>query len=265
MKRPDDLPAIVPDIAAFSTKDSAEARELARLRREIADRDDILSLAAHELRNPLHALALHLALARTTSREPEVADRIRRAESTLKRYSERVTVLMELLARPGAVYPLSPRPVDVGALLQALAESLEQDARSRRIELRVDVQPHPAGWLRRIDAVAFEQAIDNLVLNAFKHSAASVITIRLRAEAGAWVVEVEDNGRGIAPEDQVAIFEKFGVAAHSTRGSGTGLGLWIVARLVHAMPGEISLASTPGTGARFTIRIPDSNEMKSKP
>jgi signal transduction histidine kinase len=217
------------------------------------------------LRNPLHALALHLALARATSKDPDVAERVRRAESTLKRYSERVTVLMELLARPGAVYPLSPRPVDVGGLLQALAESLDQEARSRRIDVRVEIQPRPDGWRRSIDAVAFEQAVDNLLLNAFKHSTASAVTIRLRAEPGSWVVQVEDNGSGIAAQDQVEIFEKFGVASHSSRGSGTGLGLWIVARLVQAMRGEISLDSAPGEGCRFTLRIPERNEMSTKP
>ena len=251
------------DTAASPEGPSSDAEELARLRRDIADRDDILSIAAHELRNPLHAFALHLALARATSKEPEIVERIRRAESTLKRYSERVTVLMELLASPGATYPLSPRPVDVGALVTALAESLDQEARQRRIDIRVLVEPCAEGWLRRIDAVAFEQLVDNLLLNAFKHSSATVVTIRLRAEGDWWFVQVEDNGRGIAHEDQHEIFQKFGVASHSSRGAGTGLGLWIVTRLVKAMRGELSLASEPGAGCTFTIRIPESNDMST--
>jgi signal transduction histidine kinase len=255
----------VTDNADSIEESTSDAEELARLRREIADRDDVLSLAAHELRNPLHALALHLALARTSTRESAVASRIRRAEQTLKRYSERVTVLMELLARPGASYPLSPRRVDVARLLESMAEGLDQDARSRGIVLRVEVEPQPRGWVRRVDAVAFEQAVDNLVLNAFKHASAAAVAIRLRAEPGAWRVEVEDDGSGIAPEDQAGIFEKFGVAAHSSRGSGTGLGLWIVARLVQAMHGRISLASAPDAGSTFTIRIPETNDVSTHP
>ena len=253
------------DNAASTEGSSADARELARLRREMADRDDILSIAAHELRNPLHALALHLALARTTAQEPEVAERIRRAEFTLKRYSERVTVLMELLASPGAVYPLSARRVDVEGLLRALVESLDQEARQRRIELHLVVEARAGGWTRAVDAVAFEQVVDNLLLNAFKHSGASAVTVRLCAEADSWRVQVEDNGRGIAPEDRHEIFEKFGVASHSSRGAGTGLGLWIVARLVGAMRGEIGLLSEPGAGCAFTIRIPESNDMSTNP
>ncbi len=241
-----------------------DAADLARLKREIALRDDILSLAAHELRNPLHALSLHLALARATAlagNALEAGERVRRAEHTLKRYSERVTVLMELLASPGVAYPLAPRHVDVDALLVTLVESLEQEARSRAIDMRVVTAPG-FDTRRWIDPVVFEQVVDNLLLNAFKHSGATAITVRLLALPGGWGVQVADNGSGIAPEDQKAIFEKFAVALHSSRGAGTGLGLWIVTRLVQAMGGAIALASTPGQGCLFSIRIPQEDSSR---
>jgi signal transduction histidine kinase len=240
-----------------------DASELAHLKCEIALRDDILSLAAHELRNPLHALSLHLALARATAQAGnavEAAERVRRAELTLKRYSERVTVLMELLASPGVTYPSSPRQVDVGTLMTTLVDSLEQEARSRAIDVRVVAQPG-FDTRRFIDPVALEQVVDNLLLNAFKHSGATVVTIRLQSMDGGWGVQVEDNGDGIALEDQHTIFEKFAVAAHSSRGAGTGLGLWIVTRLVQAMGGQIALASVPGDGCVFTVRIPQGDDM----
>ena len=236
-----------------------DASELASLKREIALRDDILALAAHELRNPLHALSLHLALARATAQggnAPEAAERIRRAELTLKRYSERVTVLMELLASPGASYPLARRRIDVPALVVTLADSLEQEAQSRGIVVAI-VRDAAFDPMRAVDPVAFEQVVDNLLLNAFKHSGASAITIRLSSADGSWSVQVEDNGTGIAPEDQQTIFEKFVVAVHSSRGGGTGLGLWIVTRLVQAMGGEIALASAPGKGCVFAVTIPE--------
>jgi two-component system OmpR family sensor kinase len=240
--------------------------EVARLKREIAIRDDVLSLAAHELRNPLHALALHLALARTLAQAgngADSADRIRRAELTLKRYTERVTVLMELLASPGAVYPLAPRQVDVAALLTGLVDSLDQEARSRGIDVVVVADLPASQRTRLVDTVAFEQVVDNLLLNSFKHSGATAVTIRLRSEPGFWSVQVEDNGSGIAIEDQQAVFEKFTVASHSSRGAGTGLGLWIVARLVQAMDGTVGLASAPRAGCVFTVRIPEGDDMSN--
>jgi two-component system OmpR family sensor kinase len=243
-----------------------DASELESLRREIALRDDILSLAAHELRNPLHALSLHLALARANAQggnAPEAAERIRRAELTLRRYSERVTVLMELLASPRATYPLSPRRIDVPALVATLVDSLEQEAGSRAITVSVVHDDAWFGQMRVVDPVAFEQVLDNLLLNAFKHSAADQVAIRLLADADSWTVRVEDNGGGIALEDQQAIFEKFAVAAHSSRGTGTGLGLWIVTRLVQAMGGEITLKSAPGSGSIFTVRILEGDDMST--
>ncbi len=240
--------------------------ELAGLKREIALRDDILSLAAHELRNPLHALSLHLALARATAQAGnagEAAERIRRAELTLKRYAERVTVLMELLASPAATYPLSRRHTDVRSLVETLVDSLEQEARSRSITVSVACDETSFVPLRAVDPVALEQVVDNLLLNAFKHSGASAVIIRLSRAEHAWRLQVEDNGSGIALEDQRTIFEKFAVAAHSSRGAGTGLGLWIVTRLVQAMGGEITLASTPGNGSVFTVRIPDGDDMST--
>lgn len=240
--------------------------ELARLKREIALRDDILALAAHELRNPLHAMSLHLALARTTALAgdaAEAAERVRRAELTLKRYAERVTVLMELLASPGAVYPLTRTRVDICVLVATLADSLEQEARSRGIGLALVFDAATFEPMRAVDPVVLEQVLDNLLLNAFKHSGASRIVIRLSAGDGHWCLQVEDNGSGIALEDQQAVFEKFAVAAHSSRGAGTGLGLWIVTRLVQAMDGEITLESAPGTGCVFTVRIPEQDDERT--
>lgn len=254
------------DPLLLSQPPQGDASELESLKREIALRDDVLSLAAHELRNPLHALSLHLALARATAQAgnaPDAADRIRRAELTLKRYSERVTVLMELLASPGAVYPLASRRVDVPALVATLVDSLAEEARSRGIAVGVVVDEATFAPTRAIDPVAFEQVVDNLLLNAFKHSGASAVSIVLSAADRAWNVQVVDNGAGIALADQQMIFEKFAVAAHSSRGAGTGLGLWIVTRLVQAMNGEITLKSAPGTGCVFTVRIPDADDMST--
>ena len=248
-----------PSLPPSHDRRRTDSSELASLRREIALRDDVLALAAHELRNPLHALSLHLALARVTAlagNSADAAERIRRAELTLKRYAERVTVLMELVATPGADFRLARERIDVPALVSNLVDSLEEEARSRGIQVRVVVDA-AFDPMRAIDPVAFEQMLDNLVLNAFKHSAATALTVSLASAGSLWSVQVEDNGHGIALADQQTIFEKFAVATHSSRGAGTGLGLWIVARLLRAMGGEITLRSAPGQGAAFTARIPE--------
>ena len=91
----------------------------------------------------------------------------------------------------------------------------------------------------------------------------SDLTIRLSAGDGCWTLQVEDNGHGIAAADQALVFGKFAVATQSSRGAGTGLGLWIVSRLVQAMGGDISLRSGPEQGCAFTVRIPERDDMST--
>jgi two-component system OmpR family sensor kinase len=233
-----------------------DAAELERLRGEWAQRDELLALAAHELRNPLHALSLHLSLARAMAASRgigEVAERLARAQATLTRYSERVTVLMELLGSPNHRYPLSLARIDLAARLRLLVDNLEQEAGSRGMAIGFNAIGDCVGWC---DSVVLEQIVDNLLLNAFKHSAASEVLLSVQCQAGVAVIEVADNGRGLMAEDQQHIFNKFSVATHGVRGSGSGLGLWIVRRLVEALHGSIELHSQPGSGARFTLQFP---------
>jgi len=129
--------------------------------------------------------------------------------------------------------------------------------------VHIDCDEASFGPMRAVDPVAFEQVVDNLLLNAFKHSGALDVTIRLAQGDASWVLQVTDNGRGIATADQALIFGKFAVATHSARDAGTGLGLWIVSRLVQAMGGDISVTSSLEQGCAFTVRIPERDDMST--
>lgn len=99
-------------------------------------------------------------------------------------------------------------------------------------------------------------AIDSLLENAVGHTdAKGSISIRTRPRGGSLIIEIKDDGTGIAPEDLEPIFERFGRAARPGR-TGTGLGLPIVRAIVRAHGGEIRVASRPGAGATFTIELP---------
>lgn len=230
--------------------------EIERLRREAEQRHDLIALAAHELRNPLHALSLHLTLVRSMADAKcahEVSERISRAQVALSRYAERVTVLMELLGSPELLYPVHPQETDVVQRIESLVENLEHEARSRGIALKVEPAGPCVAWC---DGLALEQIIDNLLLNAFKHSGAREIIVSIRADAQNAVISVRDDGIGIAQEDQRRIFEKAGVGPAARRGPGSGLGLWIVSRLLAAMGGSIQLLSRASEGATFAVTIP---------
>lgn len=229
-----------------------------KLQREIAERDDLLALVAHELRNPLHGLSLQVALARTiadTHGHAETSERIARLQSSLIRYSQRVTMLLDLVRLKGAAYPLSPRRLDLGQLLHAIADNMSAEARARKIELSVRID---GPCTMEGDAVVIEQIVENLVLNAFKHSQCCEITLALDCAPDVALIEVVDDGQGISESDQQRVFGKFAVARDAPRGAGTGLGLWIVGKLLDAMGGSISLRSAPGAGSAFEVRFPRS-------
>ena len=104
------------------------------------------------------------------------------------------------------------------------------------------------------------QVLMNLISNAVRYSPeGGQVWIRTESEGDLALVIVADQGKGIAPEDQSRIFEKF-ERVDPTEPGGTGLGLYIARRLARAMGGDVSVDSAPGQGARFTFTLPSSKK-----
>jgi signal transduction histidine kinase len=100
------------------------------------------------------------------------------------------------------------------------------------------------------------QVLVNLLTNAIRYSPeGGMIWVRAEAENGVASVVIADQGKGIAPEDQARIFDKF-ERVDPLEPGGTGLGLYIARRLARAMGGDLSVDSAPGQGARFTFTLP---------
>lgn len=234
----------------------AEA-ELRRLRQEIDERDDLVAMTTHELRNQLHTLTLQLQLARLAANAGDsvtTAERIAKAQASLGRYVERATLLLDLTRLNANAYPLQLREVDLSHTLRQIVDGLLTEAQSRGVGVTVSLPPAcPA----LTDPSVLEHIVGNLLLNAFKHAACNTVAVSLQVQgAESAQITVADDGRGIAPDDQQHIFGKFGTARSSARGSGTGLGLWIVRKLLEALGGTIALASRPDAGSTFTLTLP---------
>jgi two-component system NtrC family sensor kinase len=109
------------------------------------------------------------------------------------------------------------------------------------------------------DESQIQQVLFNLILNAAEATAnrsSGWVRVRSRVEdgGGAVVITVEDNGEGIRPENLARIFDPFFTT--KPEGKGVGLGLAVVYGIVEAHYGEIGVESTPGEGAKFTVRLP---------
>jgi signal transduction histidine kinase len=241
----------------MSAPPSASESEITRLREALRERDDLLAMAAHELRNPLHGLSLQLRLARMAAEggdAPGALQRVAKAEVMLSRYAERLSLLLDLARLNADAYPVTLQRVDLARTLRVLGETMAPEAEFRGVALHLQLPP----TLEAVtDAGIVEQIVGNLLLNAFKHAACRNVTLSLSPDgAQAAHIVVSDDGRGIPPADQQRVFGKFAVGRDAERGSGTGLGLWIVRKLLAALDGRLSLDSRPQAGSTFTLRLP---------
>jgi len=210
---------------------------------------------AHEIGNPLNALNIHLQLlARELrdlpdgTREP-LADLVGVARTEVERLD---TIIRQFLR---ALRPTQPvlRPEQPTDVLQETLALLKTEFENRRITVSVDITDAiPAVQL---DRSQIKQVFFNLIKNALE---AMPDGGALRIEMGAGDVYVEiafiDTGKGIAPEELQRVFEPY----HTTKRTGTGLGLMIVQRIIDEHGGEIELSSKPGAGTCFKVRLPRS-------
>ena len=132
------------------------------------------------------------------------------------------------------------------ALVQPLAES-------REVELVLEAAD--AAFVAEGEARAIVQILVNILGNAVRHSPdKGQVAVRFGADVGQCRVTIDDQGPGIAPDDQQRIFERYEQVGDAAEGSG--LGLAISRRLARSMGGDIELESAAGEGARFTMVLP---------
>jgi signal transduction histidine kinase len=225
---------------------------LGRLDHAFAAQRRLVADASHELRNPL-------AVARTTLDvaldAPDPA-RVRRAAVVARRATDRMGRLVDdLLALARFEAPGVRRdPVDVTELVRECAEEHGALAAGRAVRLETDAA-EGIGVIG--DREGLRRALGNLVENAVRHSEAGG-RVRLAACArDGWVsLVVADEGTGIAAEDRARVFDRFYRADRARSPGGSGLGLAIVREIVEAHAGRVELASEPGSGSTFTLRLP---------
>ncbi len=235
---------------AFREREESENR----LRRFVAD-------AAHELRTPLTSIRGFAELFRngTANRPEDLAVALRRIEGESVRMAGLVEDLL-LLARLDQGRPLRFEPLD----LVQLADDAAADARAIDATRTVTVTA-PETLLAEGDEQRLRQVTGNLVNNALAHtSPGTPVEILLTPEGDEAKLSVVDHGPGIGEEDASHVFERFWRADRSRRRSqqagnlspGAGLGLSIVAAIVAAHGGRVSVERTPGGGATFVVQLP---------
>lgn len=209
----------------------------------------LTSGVAHEVKNPLNAMRIHLELLKTRlgGERPEVAENLDVIAQEIQRLDRVVQGFLKFM-RP---QDLHLAPVDINALLTEMARLAAPEAAQSGVEIALDLAPDlpPATG----DAELLQQAFANLVTNAIQAmpqgGTATLATREL--PHGALEVRVKDEGGGIPPEDLDKIFRLY----YTTKANGSGIGLSLVYRIVQMHDGQIDVDSVVGRGTTMTVAL----------
>jgi PAS domain S-box-containing protein len=227
----------------------------AALRRAIEQRDEVVSIVSHDLRNPLGVvlaasdLLLDLPL--------EEAERRRQLE-IIQRSGRRMQTLIEDLLDVARIeagaFVVRPSIEDVDPILEE-ARALFADQAERRA-VKLTVRADGAGTRARVDRDRILQALANLLDNALRVTPeGGAVEIGRREEQDRLVITVSDTGPGIPESMQARLFQRF-TQSKSQRGGGAGLGLAIVRGVAEAHGGSVGVRTEVGAGTTFEIRLP---------
>jgi len=220
---------------------------------------------AHEIRSPLNSLNLNMQML-----EEEIGEQGPGAMPTGRRLlgiTRSEINRLERLATDFLAYA-KPRPLDLQEVPAARPLERLREVLAGEIEkhgARVVVDDRSNGAQVRIDPSQIDQLLMNLAQNSLAAAQEAgrppVLTLTAYRRGTAVVLEMLDNGIGVAPEAEAKIFELF----FSTRKGGTGLGLAIVQRIARAHGGEVSVRSAPGVGTAVSVELPGVQVAEAAP
>ncbi|MDZ7937998.1 MAG: sensor histidine kinase [Rhodoferax sp.] len=222
---------------------------LTNLRRSLSQEKRFLSDAAHQLRTPLAGLISQTELAMQETEPEALQQRLVKVHTGAQRSAHLVHQLLSL-ARTEAEVAL--RPVDVAALAREVAREWTPRALSAGVDLGYEGEDTliVAG-----DKLLLREALSNLIDNALRYAGHnSNVTLRAESRGGQCVLEVEDNGPGLTPEEREHVFERFWRASELP--GGCGLGLSIVAEIAKRHGGSAESRSSLPHGLTVSLQLP---------
>lgn len=230
---------------------AAEAEARQATQNALAQRDEVLGVVAHDLRNPLNVISMaarQLRLQAHVPPDPSVLDIMDRVVRKMDRL---IGDLLDVRRLDAGTLRLAPAAFGVAELLAEACEELSTTAARRSVRLECRSEPLP---FLQADRGRLMQVLFNLIENAIRVTpSGGAVVVTARAVEGAVELAVQDTGPGIPADELPHIFDRF----WQGRGGGSaGLGLAIVKGIVEAHGGTVSVDSQPGTGSTLRVRIP---------
>ncbi len=219
--------------------------------------EELITVFAHDMRNQITPITTRLQLVQRRAQRDHrdfAVHELGLALRALSRLGAMISDILDVERIDRGILATRMQAIDLVALVEDAAATMSTE------ENRVLVRAQLIGELRvAADPARLRQCVDNLLSNAVKHSPAgapvTVMISRAAEQTGeVAVVQVIDEGPGVAPEILPRIFERF--ATGRPEEGGLGLGLYLAKRIAQTHGGDVTLESAPGKGARFTLSLP---------
>ena len=261
---------VMRDVTDQRQTEALVQRALGDAETAVRDRDDLLGLVSHDLRNPINAVKMLASAllripsdAHATTLPPSAAEH---ASVLLQAATQMDTLIQDLLdvtRLERGQLRIARRPEAIAALMATTADLLAPLATARGVTLETELE---AGLpLVDIDPDRIAQVLSNLVGNAVKFTPpGGQVKMRALRQAGGLLVIVQDTGAGIAVEDLPFVFDRFWQSKRTDR-SGAGLGLAIAHGIVSAHGGTLSLESEVGRGTSALLTLPAADTAEHAP
>ncbi|QCB47835.1 hybrid sensor histidine kinase/response regulator [Hydrogenophaga sp. PAMC20947] len=243
-------------LARFEKEALAEqiAEQMAATQRLSDEKTRFFASASHDLRQPLHAIALFGAVLERELQDHNAGQHANRLMQAVHVMGSSLDTMLDMSRLDAGVVQPELNAVPLKPMLQALNQLFASRAEEKGLQLRLRTTEL---WVLT-DPHLLQRLLANLVENAIKYTDHGGVLVRVRARQDQVWIDVIDSGRGIAPENSEKVFEAF-YQVHNPgrdRSQGLGMGLSIVRRLSHLLHHPMQLTSRPGVGTRFRLTLP---------
>ena len=236
-------------------------KEIARLKDVEKFRKQYLGNVAHELKTPIFNIQGYISTLLDGGIDDEIINRkyLERAEKSVNRMINIIRDLDTISSLENDMSMMKSESFDIVALAKEIAEQCEMEAAKKNITIMVKFSQNlPSRFWVSADKFYIGQVLDNLVTNAIRYGKeGGIVKIDFRDMLDKILIEVEDNGIGIAKGDAPRVFERFyrTDTGRSREQGGTGLGLAIVKHIIEAHGERVSVRSELGVGSTFTFTL----------
>ncbi len=237
-------------------------RDITREKSLEEERDEFISVIAHELRTPVTAAEGNISNAQFIFQQSKlenqpVQDALNQAHNQIIFLAALINDLSMLSRAERGKLTVEVEAINVHDLITELVKTYEPEAKAKGLELRADI--HPGLELLTSSKLYVGEILHNFLTNSIKYTTEGHVTLAAKPSDHSVVFTVTDTGIGISKQDQEKLFDKFFRSEdYRTRSSkGTGLGLYITMKLSRLIHADIDVSSELNKGSTFTITVPN--------